>query len=196
MHGDALKFLLRKTAIRHWSKTNSWLEADGSSFALTESGMQKVTDRLTKNDRGFSITVAQLLEALSVIKSASDGHDLEEFSFSVPESPAEPLPENNENPDQKQILSRAFTRSEEVRTWIVENAGGKCEACDSPAPFSTASGRPYLEVHHVVSLADGGPDSINNCVALCPNCHRALHHSHEKSTMRMRLRNTISRLRT
>ncbi len=34
---------------------------------------------------------------------------------------------------------------------------------------------PYLECHHVIFLADGGPDAIYNTVALCPNCHRKMH---------------------
>ena len=33
------------------------------------------------------------------------------------------------------------------------------------------NGKPYLEVHHIIQLAKGGPDTIKNAVALCPNCH-------------------------
>ncbi len=40
--------------------------------------------------------------------------------------------------------------------------------------FEREDGSP-LEVHHVIRLADGGSDTINNSVALCPNCHRELH---------------------
>jgi len=34
---------------------------------------------------------------------------------------------------------------------------------------------PYLEVHHKIQLAEGGEDSIENAIAVCPNCHRELH---------------------
>lgn len=37
------------------------------------------------------------------------------------------------------------------------------------------NGKPYLESHHVITLADGGPDVIYNTVAICPNCHRKIH---------------------
>ncbi|HDR7378766.1 TPA: HNH endonuclease [Bacillus toyonensis] len=37
-------------------------------------------------------------------------------------------------------------------------------------------GTPYLEVHHVVPLATGGEDSVENAVALCQNCHRKAHY--------------------
>ena len=37
------------------------------------------------------------------------------------------------------------------------------------------NGEPYLETHHIVWLSEGGEDSIENTVALCPNCHRKMH---------------------
>ena len=36
-------------------------------------------------------------------------------------------------------------------------------------------GRLFLETHHVVPLAEGGADSLDNVVALCPNHHREAH---------------------
>lgn len=53
-------------------------------------------------------------------------------------------------------------------------ANGKCDLCGKDAPFVTKDG-PYLESHHVVTIAEGGPDVIYNTVALCPNCHRKIH---------------------
>ncbi|WP_413817679.1 HNH endonuclease [Pseudomonas viridiflava] len=34
-----------------------------------------------------------------------------------------------------------------------------------------------MEVHHKIRLADGGLDTLENAVALCPNCHRATHYA-------------------
>ena len=42
------------------------------------------------------------------------------------------------------------------------------------------NGRPYLESHHVITLAENGPDAIYNTVAICPNCHRRIHMLHQK----------------
>lgn len=47
--------------------------------------------------------------------------------------------------------------------------------CGEPAPFFDKNGNPYLESHHVITLANGGPDVIYNTVAICPNCHRRIH---------------------
>lgn len=43
------------------------------------------------------------------------------------------------------------------------------------APFSDKNGQPYLESHHIEWLSNGGEDTIENTVALCPNCHRKIH---------------------
>ena len=51
--------------------------------------------------------------------------------------------------------------------------------------FRKESGEAYIEIHHVVPLSEGGEDSINNTVALCPNCHRALHYAENKEELRM-----------
>ena len=54
-------------------------------------------------------------------------------------------------------------------------AHGFCQLCGEAAPFLRKNGEPFLETHHVIWLADGGDDSIDNTVALCPNCHKKMH---------------------
>ena len=74
------------------------------------------------------------------------------------------------------VLTQVFSRNPDVVVAALERAQGVCEECGLPAPFVRASdGSPYLEVHHVVRLADGGDDSVENALAVCPNCHRKLH---------------------
>lgn len=66
-------------------------------------------------------------------------------------------------------------RAEAVRLYALERAKGTCEGCEKPAPFETRTG-PFLEVHHVFRVADGGPDHPSCVTALCPNCHREVHY--------------------
>lgn len=61
-----------------------------------------------------------------------------------------------------------------VVAYVLHRGAGRCELCGC-APFITDVGEAYLEVHHVVRLADGGADTPWNAVALCPNCHREMH---------------------
>jgi hypothetical protein len=58
---------------------------------------------------------------------------------------------------------------------VRKRARGICELCSLAAPFRDYSGNPYLEVHHIVWISRGGEDSVDNAVALCPNCHRKMH---------------------
>ncbi|WP_245612033.1 HNH endonuclease [endosymbiont 'TC1' of Trimyema compressum] len=44
------------------------------------------------------------------------------------------------------------------------------------APFKNKANKPYLETHHIIWLSEGGRgDTIDNTVALCPNCHKKMH---------------------
>lgn len=75
------------------------------------------------------------------------------------------------------VTTRVFVRNPDVVAETLVRANGKCEECFSDAPFfRRKDGSPYLEVHHRVQLAAGGDDSVENSVALCPNCHRRSHY--------------------
>lgn len=77
-----------------------------------------------------------------------------------------------------------YSRDPNVIAWVIEQADGVCEVCEKPAPFVRADGTAYLEVHHLRPLSEGGPDTTDNAVAACPNCHRALHYSVESRVLR------------
>lgn len=79
-------------------------------------------------------------------------------------------------PERVPVRSFVFRREAAVIAEVLIRAGGKCEGCGKPAPFKKKSDNsPYLEVHHVVRLADHGEDTPENARALCPNCHRREH---------------------
>ncbi len=90
--------------------------------------------------------------------------------------------------------SLQYERDPKVRAFVLQEANGVCELCRQPAPFTVAGGFPYLEVHHVRYLARGGPDTAENAVALCPNCHRGVHFGENCAAQLERLRAQVSRL--
>ena len=49
--------------------------------------------------------------------------------------------------------------------------GGQCETCG----YENYN---ILQVHHVVSKAEGGKDALGNLKLLCPNCHMEEHHGY------------------
>lgn len=75
----------------------------------------------------------------------------------------------------KEVRAIYRERNQLVSEYTKSRANGICDMCGDPAPFIDKKGKPYLETHHVITLADGGPDVIYNTVALCPNCHRKIH---------------------
>lgn len=76
----------------------------------------------------------------------------------------------------EKVISYKKKRNIYVTEFTLRRANGVCECCKKPAPFNRASDNtPYLEVHHKIQLADGGPDTITNTIAVCPNCHRKAH---------------------
>jgi hypothetical protein len=73
-----------------------------------------------------------------------------------------------------------YERDPAVVRWVLDNAKSACEACGEKGPFTTERGDVFLEVHHIVFLSSGGADTIHNAAAVCPNCHRALHHAADR----------------
>ena len=55
-------------------------------------------------------------------------------------------------------------------------------------------GLPLLEVHHIKPLAEGGPDTVDNAVAICPTRYRACHHAADKASIRDTLVKSVARL--
>jgi 5-methylcytosine-specific restriction protein A len=103
-------------------------------------------------------------------------------------------PTGEKRPESVTSSVTAYRRDPAVRAWVLRRANGVCECCDAPAPFADSSGAPYLEVHHVRQLADGGSDQISNTVALCPNCHRRLHFGADAAELSAALYERVSEL--
>lgn len=80
-------------------------------------------------------------------------------------------------PERVQLISIGFRRNADVIVAVLNRANGICEHCRKNAPFMRRSdGTPFLEVHHQIPLAEDGEDTVENALALCPNCHRKFHH--------------------
>ena len=83
---------------------------------------------------------------------------------------------SSKKPPRMRVYSYTYRRNADVVAEALARADGTCESCAQPAPFFRASdGSPFLEVHQVRPLGDGGEDRLENVLALCPNCHRKAH---------------------
>ncbi|EOV6284643.1 HNH endonuclease [Vibrio parahaemolyticus] len=73
-------------------------------------------------------------------------------------------------------LVQDYRRDPDVVAEALYRAEGFCEKCKEKAPFiKRSNGEPYLEVHHIIPLSQGGLDGLENVISLCPNCHREIH---------------------
>lgn len=89
----------------------------------------------------------------------------------------------NESVSTKEVKTIYRERNQYISEYTKERAKGICDLCGKVAPFKDKNGKPYLESHHVVTLAENGPDAIYNTVAICPNCHRKIHVLHSREDM-------------
>lgn len=87
----------------------------------------------------------------------------------------------------KELSRLALCRANAVRQYALQRARGRCESCKEDAPFESKDG-PYLEVHHIDRLCDGGPDHPEHVIALCPNCHRRAHYAKDFASFNESLR--------
>lgn len=123
-----------------------------------------------------------------------DWEEIEDRLRLLQQAPPKEVPVGKTAPAVRVSSSTQFARDPRVAFWVLQQANGSCELCDSRAPFHRDDGRPYLEVHHVKTLAEGGSDTVSNATALCPNCHRRLHYSNDRSEARTALMRKVPRL--
>ncbi|MHC5226446.1 HNH endonuclease [Ignatzschineria sp. LJL83] len=108
--------------------------------------------------------------------------DGEKVLASILKTP-KPRPEKSTKPN----ASNAYTRNpiEGLAAKILSE--WNCELNPSHTTFIADShNKPFLEAHHLVPMAfqnnfDHSLDFTGNIVALCPNCHRLIHHSEPKT---------------
>jgi 5-methylcytosine-specific restriction protein A len=93
------------------------------------------------------------------------------------------------SPSARRALAQ--TRSKAIRVYVLRRANGRCEACGEKSTFTTSSGRPYLEPHHIRRCHDGGPDDPRWVIGLCPNCHRRAHDSEDKAEFNQSLERIV-----
>jgi predicted restriction endonuclease len=91
-----------------------------------------------------------------------------------------------DSPRGKIVTGRVFLRDPRIRKAVLKRAGGKCELCGKSG-FLCSDGSRYLEAHHIIALADDGPDRMSNVIALCADHHREAHLGRGRSLLEARM---------
>jgi HNH endonuclease len=165
-HPKNYPFLLRKE--RH---------SQLKGLSLTQRYFTKLTSHLAElilGEISGLITVETEEEYRAVFDDAvadASSLDSDELRRRVSYMPAKPL----------RVLRTiyAFNRNPFVVAVVLRRAkltGCEADFCMNRKPFIRSDGSPFLEVHHRLPLARGGLDTVENAIALCPNCHRKAHY--------------------
>ena len=191
------KEVYRELALKYPNRTPKAFEyrMQNISFVLSLAGREWIEGLKPAKNVGTNV-IREIEEILSSIEDrvfderVIQENNTEEARRKTPQKP----PDGNVRPQKTIVASTQYAREPELVAWVLENAEGRCELCSKKAPFTKISGYPFLEVHHVKHLADGGSDTISNAVALCPNCHRELHYGMESNQKKSQLYDKIKRL--
>ena len=179
----------------------------GRSEKVFESRMQNISYVLSlmgrswltglKPAKNIDVYVADQIEKLLTQLEGYKAPPVAAFEIAVREKAAQKnilKPSGNPNPKPMRIPVTQFQKDAAVKAWVLQQAGGTCEGCEKPAPFKRADGLPYLEVHYVRQLPENGADTVSNAVALCPNCHREIHHGANAQALVAWLYDNVARL--
>ena len=128
-----------------------------------------------------SSEIENLISSISHLRNFKFTSIIEEIKFNnaVKDALKNAINTVDTNPQEpikflKEVVT--YYRNPKIVAIALSRANGKCEVCKEKAPFLRKSDNtPYLEVHHLIPLSKDGKDSIENTIAICPNCHRKAH---------------------
>jgi len=81
----------------------------------------------------------------------------------------------SQTPARREYLIETYARN---RGWVKEakdKFGSLCMYPECKNTFPKPDGEPYIEVHHVVPLFEGGEDAIWNLAVVCAHHHKMAH---------------------
>lgn len=150
-----------------------------SSKTLPENLPKPETDIVYASNYDGISSVGEATDKESGPIDEGSSSDVEDSKVDIRELRSRAEDAGNEDPEQVNRTQRSiheYSRSQAVKTYVKERADGLCEGCDEPAPFENPDGEPFLHAHHIHELSQGGPDTLETVIALCPNCHYEVHY--------------------
>ena len=142
-------------------------------------GGQQLKKRKILQDYADRLTQSQDLDTVKDLDTVNEefARKIEKAAADSPAARQKRLSDAATRPTKIRVTTETYERNPDVVAEVLYQAQGRCGHCGQPAPFlRRKGGTPYLEVHHKKQLKDGGEDTVENAIALCPNCHRRQHH--------------------
>lgn len=157
--------------IKSWIDTNTIEDEDLHKHGIKRRILDETPSYIKYHEKSGSLDTVSIEELNNELEKS-----ITSSRYSSAKDREERLDKANKQPEQVEIRTRGFRRNADVIVTVLNRANGICERCKQKAPFvRKKDNTPYLEVHHKQQLSEGGDDSVENAIAVCPNCHRELH---------------------
>ena len=167
---DGINVLI-KVQTKSFSEVRTYKVTSGGEIRLP-----KIISSKIEQEAQFNKTITFTIADIGAINDSFENQVKVAFSDTT-EKRQKRLEKSNAFPKSKIITIKVFERSPDVVAEVLLRSKGKCEICEQNAPFlRKKNNTPFLEVHHIIRLADGGEDTVANAIAICPNCHRKAHY--------------------
>ena len=167
-------------------------DADGK-YQLSKSVIDKFADKfelMSIYNRAPEVTYSTI-EEISPVDNEIDqddaykkrvtttvGYDVESEYFQK---------QNRRKPKQTNTKNgkRGYATNARIAKTALEIADYKCEYEKEHLTFINKSGKPFMEMHHLIPMSaqddfENNLDCIENIISLCPNCHSAIHYGNEE----------------
>lgn len=69
-------------------------------------------------------------------------------------------------PKRRAVQTFIYERNLDIAAKLLDRVSEIRNLCQHKAPFHRPDSRPFLEIHHIVRLADDGDDTVDNVVAV------------------------------
>jgi 5-methylcytosine-specific restriction protein A len=79
-------------------------------------------------------------------------------------------------PNKRRQISNRIERTPLLVKLLKQLHPDQCQLCGGTFFWKQGRQKKYSEVHHIRELSVGGTDAAGNCLVLCANCRRKMHH--------------------
>ena len=163
---------------RYWYVLNSIGNAYPAKaiWALATGGRPRSFNTRDARD-GLAELDCSLVDSRVCDQSSDFENEINKSLLDTKENRRKRLKFSTKKPTTIFTLTKSYKRNPDVVAEVLLRADGVCERCNELAPFKKKKdSTPYLEIHHIFQLLDSGDDTVENAIALCPNCHREAHY--------------------
>ena len=136
-------------------------------------------------------TIRRLLQELREDKTilfldSSGNYTLQDVILDSELEELESLDISKEIPEKKEYLIETYVRNVKWAKEAKEILGTECLCKSCRNLFIKEDGTPYIEIHHILPLCEGGEDSLWNLSPVCAHHHRMAHFAKYDDRMRLR----------